>query len=431
MGLCGSAPTPDPLIGQAAQLNADTAKEALAWYKDLYNKDLLPLQKDQADLSKKLVGKYLDTMDEQSLFAKEQNEYYKETFKPIEQQMAKDALGYDSSENIEKRAGIATANVEQQFSNAVAENNRNLSRYGVNPNSSAFAATNERLMRDAALAKAGAATGAAFDTQDKAIALRAGASNFGRNMPNTAAAYYAGGNNSGGSALSAGGAGINAYSAGADVMGRGFNAFQSGMSSAGNLALGNFNAQMQGYAADQQAVSGLMQGVGTFAGMAYKSSKDLKEDKAGIQDGRALEAIERMDIEHWKYKDGVEDSNYHVGPYAEDFRRETGMGDGRGIRHQDAIGITMRAVQDLAKEVRSLKGGVQHRADGGNIHHGHGRVSGPGGPVDDQVPAMLSDGEYVMPADVVKAKGVEFFDRLKAKYHTPAHIQRRQAIQRG
>ena len=58
-------------------------------------------------------------------------------------------------------------------------------------------------------------------------------------------------------------------------------------------------------------------------------------------------------------------------------------------------------------------------------------MRGIGGPVDDKIPAMLSNGEYVIPADVVKAKGVEFFDKLKAKYHVPAETQRRYGIHRG
>lgn len=41
-----------------------------------------------------------------------------------------------------------------------------------------------------------------------------------------------------------------------------------------------------------------------------------------------------------------------------------------------------------------------------------GYVSGPGGPTDDMVPALLSDGEYVMKASVVDALGKEFFDQL-------------------
>lgn len=47
-----------------------------------------------------------------------------------------------------------------------------------------------------------------------------------------------------------------------------------------------------------------------------------------------------------------------------------------------------------------------------------------GSGIDDQVPAMLSVREYVIPADVVEAKGREFFDKLLAKYHTPAAEQR-------
>ena len=48
---------------------------------------------------------------------------------------------------------------------------------------------------------------------------------------------------------------------------------------------------------------------------------------------------------------------------------------------------------------------------------------GNGSGIDDTIPAKLSEGEYVIPADVVRAKGVEFFDKLLAKYHTPAAQQ--------
>lgn len=42
--------------------------------------------------------------------------------------------------------------------------------------------------------------------------------------------------------------------------------------------------------------------------------------------------------------------------------------------------------------------------------------------------ARLSTDEYVIPADVVRAKGVEFFDKLLDRYHTPAAQQRQQGI---
>lgn len=41
-----------------------------------------------------------------------------------------------------------------------------------------------------------------------------------------------------------------------------------------------------------------------------------------------------------------------------------------------------------------------------------GFVSGPGGPTDDMVPAWLSNGEYVIPANIVRSYGVRFFNQL-------------------
>ena len=55
----------------------------------------------------------------------------------------------------------------------------------------------------------------------------------------------------------------------------------------------------------------------------------------------------------------------------------------------------------------------------GDVDTGMGDGSG----IDDSVPAMLSDGEFVIPADVVRKKGEEFFERLIEKYHTPAAKQ--------
>jgi hypothetical protein len=85
-------------------------------------------------------------------------------------------------------------------------------------------------------------------------------------------------------------------------------------------------------------------------------------------------------------------------------------------------GVAMKGGMAYMTGGASLAAG---KADGGHIKHGIGKVSGPGGPVDDQVPAMLSDGEYVIPADVVKKKGVKYFDKIVKANHTPAKEQRK------
>ena len=70
------------------------------------------------------------------------------------------------------------------------------------------------------------------------------------------------------------------------------------------------------------------------------------------------------------------------------------------------------------------------KADGGTVKRlgRGGKVTGPGGPVDDKIPAMLSDGEYVIPADTVKAIGVKKLDKLVKATHTPAAVQRRRGL---
>jgi hypothetical protein len=47
-----------------------------------------------------------------------------------------------------------------------------------------------------------------------------------------------------------------------------------------------------------------------------------------------------------------------------------------------------------------------------------GAVRGPGTATSDSIPAMLSDGEYIIPAHTVAKFGVRFFDNLKNAGHS-------------
>lgn len=57
-----------------------------------------------------------------------------------------------------------------------------------------------------------------------------------------------------------------------------------------------------------------------------------------------------------------------------------------------------------------------------------GAVKGAGTGVSDSIPAMLSDGEFVMSKDVVDAVGADFLQSLQDKYHTPAATQKRTGV---
>jgi len=140
------------------------------------------------------------------------------------------------------------------------------------------------------------------------------------------------------------------------------------MGQSGQLALQNYNAQMQAWQANQQASAAPWSAIGSLAGAALASpwagtalmsmsSKELKTNKAPAKS--ALHRLRKLPVEEWTYKDGVADEGRHVGPYAEDVQREFGDEAAPGGKAIDLIsmnGITMKAVQELADEVQALKG---------------------------------------------------------------------------
>lgn len=71
-------------------------------------------------------------------------------------------------------------------------------------------------------------------------------------------------------------------------------------------------------------------------------------------------------------------------------------------------------------------------SDSGGGYKRGGLVRGAGTGTSDSVPAVgsnrepirLSNGEYIIPADVVRHKGVEFFDRIVGKTHQPVGVRR-------
>ena len=77
-----------------------------------------------------------------------------------------------------------------------------------------------------------------------------------------------------------------------------------------------------------------------------------------------------------------------------------GTGAARNPRGQGADPFDPRSKFDKGKGLFMAEGG---------------EVDGPGGPKDDLVPAMLSDGEYIMPAEAVKFFGLDKLNKMKEK----------------
>jgi hypothetical protein len=76
--------------------------------------------------------------------------------------------------------------------------------------------------------------------------------------------------------------------------------------------------------------------------------------------------------------------------------------------------LAIAAGVGLALIGATLEKSVQKKLDSGNGYARGGRVRGPGTSTSDSIPAMLSDGEYVIKASTVRKYGSSFFDNLNS-----------------
>jgi hypothetical protein len=85
------------------------------------------------------------------------------------------------------------------------------------------------------------------------------------------------------------------------------------------------------------------------------SDREAKRNFETIDGEDALERIARLPITEWSYRAEPGEVR-HIGPMAQDFHREFGLGaDDRHIHPVDAAGVTMAALQALLTRVEDLE----------------------------------------------------------------------------
>lgn len=322
-----SAPEPDERIGEAALKNAATGEEYLAF------------MRAQADVTNQ--------------WASEDRDRYKTVFEPLQDDFInrtqeRIAAGPDYS----KVAGDvrrAQADVSTAFDGAQQQQDRRLASRGVRPDAGASTETTRRSEIAEGLASAGAANSTRLQSRARADAElameEANAINLGSGLAVNPATAMGLSNNAASS---------------------GFSGAQSGYSSMA-AGLGQMDAQrMRAWEGNNAQNASLWGGIGSIVGLGVSnidklaplmmSSEDYKTDKAPVRD--PLSQLMDMPVEEWSYKNGIADGGAarHVGPYAEDFHKATGKGDGKTIPLQDMIGVTAGAVQQLAEKVDKLTG---------------------------------------------------------------------------
>jgi len=308
-----SAPKPDPNIGLAAMKSAETGEKMFGWYQD------------QAEITNE--------------WAAEDRGRWETVFRPLQDSYISAAQTWDSADRKNQRAASAMADTKLQARLADSGRVRQAMAMGVNPASGAFQSASRKAALDTGLAAAGAANLARRQVEAEAESKRANAINMGSGLSVNPATSMGISNN----AMSVGGS-----------------AAMEGYNQQGSLLETQYDQQMQQWKANQKSQEGLFGAVGSLAGLfmpplGMLSSKEAKTDKKPLPKGMALGAIRDMPVEAWRYKPGMGDGGAHVGPYAEDFHKATGAGDGKSIPIVSAIGVTMGAIRDLDAKVSKLE----------------------------------------------------------------------------
>lgn len=312
----GSAPKPDPAMGEAAKLSAQTGQ------------DMLAFMKDQSKVTNQ--------------WAADDRSRYENTFQPLEDQYIADAQKAMDPANIGRtadlRASEAVGDVRQQFALQRDADNRRSRSMGVRPDSGRDVAMGTARGSAEALAAAGASNIARRQsiTQDEAKAegMRGNVLNLGKGMAVNPATSM----------------GLSNSAANT-----GFSGARQGYGQQASILNQDYQGRMDAWKSNQGMLGGLAGDLGALAGAFIPSSKDYKEGKKPAKG--SLGAIRKMPVETWKYKDGIADGGKHTGPYAEDFKKATGHGDGKTIDAISMMGITLGAVQELDKKVSQMAKG--------------------------------------------------------------------------
>lgn len=293
---------------------------------------------DAAMKSAELGEKYLEFMrgqsDRANAWADEDRARYKSVYQPIEDKYIADAAAYDSPERKAAMAAEAVADVRQNSSLARGQGERRLAALGVNPASGRAIETVSRDNASEALAAAGAENLARRQVEATADGMTANVINMGKGLavnPATSLQLASGAASSG------------------------FQGAMGGYGQQADLLNTQWRQRMAGWEANQGMMGQIGGAVGNIVGaLPFMSSKNAKENKRPVFG--VLDAVKAMPVEKWSYKKGMGDGQEHIGPYAEDFKVKTGLGNGREISVIDALGVSMGAIKELAAKVDDIAG---------------------------------------------------------------------------
>jgi len=400
------------------------------------------------------------------------NQFQNQTLGGLNQQLST-AQNYGNAAGMASAAANAEATTGQAYNAARLNNQRQLGSYGVDPSTMKSGALNLNANLQQAGAVGNAGYQAAQQRQLTGMGLTSQALGQNLSAAQTGQNYTSGANATGSNSVGLGNqttaTSSSALSAPSQMLSTGL----SGYGTSANIQNQGFQNQMASYNASQAGSNSLMSGLGQIAGIGAIAAladggipgRPQRFDNGGmapmvqVQGAPAISQGDNYQPPQQSFGSGLA-----AGAKEGDAAGVAGALQGAYYQHQaNSMLPTTNAqiandpqMQALQQTPALADGGIPQRkkpdygskpgyAPGGtppqvgipgpwvyaNGGPGPGFIDPSNGPsdgtgIDDQVPARVSVGEYIVPADVVHAKGKEFFDKLLQRYHTPAQQQRQQ-----
>ena len=395
----------------------------------------------------------MDAMNLQMDYAQKDRERYESVFLPMQDRMIKEANEYDTPERREAEASRAQVDIQRQSEAARNNADARLRSMGIDP--SQMRSQSLLQTQDVGMAATTALAGNAARTnvEDKGRALRADALNIGMGLPSQAAAGFQGSNASGAGAINSASAGqqatLGAIQAGAGVGGTAMG-FRSGAlqnlsnltgsptqwagmggnmlgqassayGNAANTSSQNYQNQMSSWKAGQeqaqQSFNNIMSVASLAGGMMMAEGGDVsKKAKATGALPIAKEAINV--VRGTKYDPGevlVSKPTINTAPARPTMTERVDNGAAMQAKYGSAGNVWEgQTSSDPRIQVQQTQLGgdnMQYAAEGGRTH------ALPVRQARDKFNAVLSEGEYIIPADVVRSVGLRHLDSMVKKYH--------------
>ena len=358
------------ISAQASQQAYQFGSQELDWAKQQWGQEYPYMQQ--------IAQGQIDTQNQTEDFSRNQQQFYEQQYQPMEAQYNKEATEWASPQNIALQSGEASANVAEGINAQKESSQQQLEGYGVNPGATRFASLSAAMGVQGGAAEAGAGTQAAMATKMQGMQLVGGAVNTGRGFPNAVASLS-------GASTQAGAAGSQGIT--------------SGMTAGSNMMTAPatyYNAGANNMSVYTGAVNGYNQ---TQAQFAMANATEM----GGF--GSAIGGLAGMAMFHpWAAKGGPIEKYDDGGPIASSTPIPSRYFQAGPAQQPQQGQVPIQQPGQPQQPPPPIP--PQNGTPGGIITP---QMSPSKGQVPDDVDAKLTVGEFVMPLDVVRFRGKEYF----------------------